>query len=143
MKMEPHDTSTAMLADGLIEMASDGPHLLGGRRRRDGRIVFPLPRGAESELYEPVTLDSTGKLWSFTIQRFRPKSPPYTGADDEATFEPFAVGYVELANQVIVESRIEVDNFARLKIGMPMRLELVQFHRADGTTVSSYAFRPV
>ena len=143
MKMEPHDASIALLADDLIEISNDGPHLLGGRRKRDGRMVFPLPRGAESELYEPVTLDSTGKLWSFTVQRFRPKSPPYTGADDEATFEPFAVGYVELANQVIVESRIEVDNFARLKIGMPMRLELVPFRRADGTTVTSYAFRPV
>jgi len=143
MKTEPHDASTAILADGLIEMSADGPHLLAGRRKRDGRMVFPLPRGAESELYEPVTLDNTGRLWSFTIQRFRPKSPPYVGADDEATFMPFAVGYVELANQVIVESRIEVDNFARLKIGMAMRLELVPFRRADGTTVSSYAFRPI
>jgi uncharacterized protein len=143
MKTEPRNASTAILAEGLIEMSADGPRLLGGRRKRDGRMVFPLPRGAESELYEPVALDNTGRLWSFTVQRFRPKSPPYTGADDEATFKPFAVGYVELANQVIVESRIEVDNFARLKIGMAMRLELVPFHRADGTTVSSYAFRPV
>src|SRR5580698_6121118 len=127
MKTEPHDASAAILADGLIEMSADGPHLLAGRRKRDGRMVFPLPRGAEAELYEPVRLDNTGRLWSFTVQRFRPKSPPYVGADDEATFKPFAVGYIELADQVIVESRIEVDNFARLKIGMPLRLELVPF----------------
>ena len=137
------DTSTAVLAENLFEASSDGPHLIGGRRKRDGRMVFPLPRGAEAELYEPVRLDRTGHLWSFTVQRFRPKSPPYVGADDETTFRPFAVGYVELANQVIVESRIEVDNFARLKIGMAMRLELVPFRRADGTTVQSFAFCPV
>jgi uncharacterized OB-fold protein len=132
----------AVLAENLFETSSDSPHLIGGRRKSDDRIVFPLPRGAESELYEPVRLDCTGRLWSFTIQRFRPKSPPYVGADDDSTFKPFALGYIELAKQVIVESRIEVDNFARLKIGMPMRLELVPFRRADGVTVSSYAFCP-
>jgi uncharacterized protein len=134
---------TAAVAENLFETSSDGPQLIGGRRKSDGRITFPLPRGVESELYEPIRLDSTGQLWSFTVQRFRPKSPPYVGADDDATFKPFALGYIELANQVIVESRIEVDNFARLKIGMAMRLELVPFRCADGATVTSYVFRPV
>jgi uncharacterized protein len=137
------DTPTAALAENLFESSSDGPHLIGGRRKSDGRMVFPLPRGAESDLYERVRLGNRGRLWSFTVQRFRPKSPPYVGADDEATFKPFALGYIELVNQVIVESRIEIDNFARLKIGMALRLELVPFRRADGATVLSYAFCPV
>jgi len=128
---------------GLFEIAADGPHLIGGKRKSDGRTVFPMPGGFEAQKYEAVKLSQEGKLWSFTVQRFRPKSPPYAGADDEKTFQPFALGYIELPGQVIVESRIEVDNFARLKIGMPMRLAIVPFARADGKAVSSYVFRPV
>jgi hypothetical protein len=48
---------------------------------------------------------------------------------------------VELAGQVIVESRIETDDFARLSVGMPMRLKLVQFRKAGGD-VLAYAFEP-
>ena len=77
------------------------------------------------------------------MQRFRPKTPSYMGADDEKTFKPFALGYVELPGEVIVETRIEVDNFQRLKIGIPMKLIIVDFPRLDGKPVSSYAFTPV
>jgi len=131
------------MAANLFEIAADGPHLIGGRRKSDGRVVFPMPSGAEGQKYDAVKLAAEGKLWSYTIQRFRPKSPPYMGADDEKTFQPFALGYIELPGQAIVESRIEVDTFARLKIGMPMRLAIVPFARADGKAVSSYVFRPV
>jgi uncharacterized OB-fold protein len=96
----------------------------------------------EAQKYEPVLLPQEGTLWSYTVQRFRPKSPPYAGADDEKSFRPFALGYVELPGHVIVETRIEIDTFARLKIGLPMRLAIVPFQRADGKTVSTYVFRP-
>jgi len=131
------------IADDLFETGADGPVLIGARRKDDRRILFPWPRGAEAGHYEKVSLAREGRLWSYTVQRFRPKSPPYAGADDEANFSPYAVGYVELESQVIVETRIEVDNLARLKIGMPMRLEIVPFAHADGRKVLSYAFRPI
>jgi uncharacterized OB-fold protein len=104
-------------------------------------MVFPKPQGSEGEGYDPVRLSPEGQLWSFTVQRFRPKSPPYAGADDESSFEPYALGYVELAGQVIVESRIETEDFASLSVGMPMRLKLVPFHKAGGD-VLAYAFEP-
>lgn len=131
----------APIAEGLFEVVDGAPHLIGGRRKSDGRMVFPLPAGPEGANYEPVRLASEGALWSFTIQRFRPKSPPYAGADDEASFKPYALGYVELPGQVIVEGRIETDDFAALKIGTPMRLRLVPFKKLDGE-VLSYAFAP-
>ena len=137
------DVAAPPMADNVFTVDADGPRLIGGRRKSDGRIVFPIPRGVEAQKYDSVKLSPEGKLWSFTVQRFRPKSPPYAGADDEKSFQPFAIGYVELPGQVIVETRIEVDNFARLKIGMPMRLAVVPFVRADGQTVSSYVFRPI
>jgi len=132
----------APIADGLFEVVEGVPHLIGGRRKSDGRMVFPLPVGPEGRNYETVRLSPDGRLWSFTVQRFRPKSPPYAGADDEKSFRPYALGYVELPGEVIVESRIETDDFAALKIGAPMRLKLVPFPKVGGD-VLAYAFEPV
>ncbi len=131
----------APIAEGLFEVVGGTPHLIGGRRKSDGRMAFPNPQGSEAENYEPVRLSPEGRLWSFTVQRFRPKSPPYAGAEDDRGFTPYALGYVELAGQVIVESRIETDDFAALSVGMPMRLKLVPFHKAGGD-VLAYAFEP-
>ena len=43
-----------------------------------------------------------GTLWTWTVQGFRPKSPPYEGPVE---FEPYPVGYVELPGEVKVETR--------------------------------------
>lgn len=130
------------IAENLIAAGSGGPHLVGGRRKMDGRVVFPLPAGSEGQNFEPIPLACEGTLWSFTVQRFRPKSPPYGGVDDERSFKPFALGYVELPGQVIVETRIATDDPSKLKIGMPMEFTLVEFPRASGDTVLTYAFAP-
>jgi uncharacterized protein len=108
------------LAPGLfVDDATEGAgvRLRGGRHRSSGRIVFPCP--ASSEAYEPVALAREGTLWSFTVQRFRPKSPPYAGPEE---FAPYAVGYVELPGEVIVESRLVDIAFDDLRIGLPLRL---------------------
>ena len=131
----------APIAEGLFEVMDGSPRLIGGRRKTDGRMVFPLPTGPEAANFDAVRLSPEGTLWSFTVQRFRPKSPPYAGADDETSFQPYALGYVELPGEVIVEGRIDTDDFAGLKIGAPMRLKLTPFRRADGE-VLSYAFEP-
>lgn len=130
------------IAANLFEETDTGVHLIGGRRKSDGKIVFPLPGGVEGSQYEPVRLASEGRLWSHTIQRFRPKSPPYAGADDERNFKPFALGYVELPDQVIVETRIDVDDPAKLKIGMKMQAGTQEFALQGGEPVVTYVFRP-
>lgn len=134
--------ATAPIADGIFEVAAGGPRLIGGRRKSDGRMVFPLPTGPEAANFDAVRLSAEGTLWSFTIQRFRPKSPPYAGGEDEKSFTPYALGYVELPGEVIVESRLETQDFAGLKVGQPMRLKLVPFRR-EGGDVLTYAFEPV
>jgi uncharacterized OB-fold protein len=131
----------APIADGLFEVMDGRPRLIGGRRKSDGRMVFPLPTGPEAANFDAVRLSPEGTLWSFTVQRFRPKSPPYAGADDDSGFRPYALGYVELPGEVIVESRLETEDFAALKVGQPMRLKLVPFRRAGGD-VLTYAFEP-
>ena len=128
------------LAEGLYREVDGVPHLLGGRRKSDGKYAFPLPQGAQGELYEPAELASEGTLWSYTVQRFRPKTP-YAGPGDDKNFQPYAVGYVELPGQIIVESHIRTDDFSSLKIGMPVRFTLIPFRQdPDGTQVMIYGF---
>jgi uncharacterized OB-fold protein len=119
----------------------DAPNLIGGRRRDTGKMVFPLPQGADGALYEPVQLRPDGHLWSFTVQRFAPPSPP--AAPSAERFAPFAVGYVELDGEVIVEGRLTVTDFSTLRIGQKMRVTTMPFARAaDGTDLITYAFAP-
>lgn len=91
------------------------PRLIGGRDRNTGRIVFPCPDVAT---HEPLPLSSEGRLWSYTVQRFRPKSPPYLGPE---AFAPWVVAYVELPGQVIVEARLNDIAFEDVKVGMAVR----------------------
>lgn len=116
-----------------------GPGLIGGRSRTDGRFVFPFPQGTAAAGYDRVNLGGQGRLWSWTVQRFRPKTPPYV--ETETTFAPFAVGYVQL-DQIIVETRIVSDDFSELKIGLDMELVIVPYARTpDDKIRTTYAFR--
>ena len=130
------------VAEGMFVEGDEGPRLVAGRRKADGEMRFPMPKGADAALYDLVELAPEGKLWSYTVQRFRPKTPPYIGADDEKTFKPFAVGYVEFAGQVIVEGRILVEDPATLKIGLPMKVAIENFPTSTRGEVATYAFRP-
>ena len=82
-------------------------------------------------------LPRVGRLWSWTVQRFRPKSPPYAGPE---VFEPYAVGYVQLGDTIIVEGRLTGISFDALRIDLPMRLVTESFDLATGENRMTYAF---
>ena len=135
--------ATRMIAPDLVDDTAHGPRLVGGRNLADGSFVFPCPTGGEAARYRRVRLRPDGKLWSWTVQRFRPKSPPYAGPEKEGDFLPYMIGYVELEGEVIVESRLVGMASADPVIGMPLVLTLIPFRRdEDGVDVMTYAFRP-
>lgn len=135
------------VADGLFTWAAGEPRLIGGRCAECGQIKFPAGAGCERCGGTEVTdtlLPERGTLWTFTTQNFRPPSPPYDGSDTAETFRPFAVGYVDLGGEVMVEARLTEPDPARLTIGQQMRLVIVPYTtRADGTEVMTFAFAPV
>jgi uncharacterized OB-fold protein len=137
-------TQQVPLAEDLFTWPAEQPSLIGGRSS-DGRIIFPYRRhrivGGVREELERVELPRRGTLWTFTTQRFRPPSPPYTGPE---VFEPFAVGYVELPGALRVEARLTEADPAKLAIGQEMELRIVPFCTdEEGNQTMIYAFAPV
>ena len=131
-----------MPVDDLIAGTPDAPQLIGSECRACGVVAFPAQSSCAACTSSDVTerrLARRGTLWTWTIQCFPPKSPPYAGDPD--AFEPYGVGYVELAGEVRVEGRLTEADPERLRIGMPM--ELVLMPAAGGNGAVTYAFRPV
>ena len=91
------------------------PRLRGSRCDHCGTVAFPASvscqRCGGSDTTE-IPLSGTGTVWTATIQRFPPKSPPYVPPADG--FRPFAVGYVELPEGVKVEALLDGDSPAEL-----------------------------
>ena len=134
------------VAEGLFTWPSDEPRLIGAQCADCGLVSFPAGSACQRCGGTDATdklLSDRGTLWTFTTQDFRPPSPPYDGADTAATFQSYALGYVELPGEVMVEARLTEPDPARLAIGQPMRLAIVPYSvSADGTQVMTFAFAP-
>ena len=122
------------IAEGVFTKEQP-PRLIGGRARVGGRVVFPCPPGDD---YEPVPLARHGRLWSWTVQRFRPKSPPYAGPEN---FTPWIVAYVELEGEVIVEARLINVAPEDVRIGMALELRATPLdpHNPDAPMIPAFA----
>jgi uncharacterized OB-fold protein len=110
-----------------LEISRGEPRLIGGRCPNCGRVLFPYRErcpSCASQGVESFPLPEQGTLWSYTVQGFRPPSPPFAD-DGSEEFEPFGVGYVELPGALRVESRLLAD-LNELRIGMPLRLVPLQ-----------------
>ena len=134
------------VATGIFTFPSDDPQLIGSRCTACGIVTFPAqascPRCASTEMAEHL-LARRGRLWAWTTQDFPPPSPPYTGPTGR-DFVPFGVGYVELPDEVKVETRLTETDPEVLTAGMEMELVLVPFRTDDdGNEVVTFAFRPV
>jgi uncharacterized OB-fold protein len=124
------EASPVRLVDGVARIVA-------GVCGECGTVMFPLrercPSCAAANVGESL-LPERGALWTWTIQGFEPKSPPYV---PDGEFVPFAVGYVEFPGNLRVEGRLTESDPVKLRIGMPMR---VVTH--DHAGIASYAFAP-
>ena len=150
-------TEQIPVAEGVFTWPADEPQLIGSHFPESGVTTFPqstsCPKTA-SRVVEQVLLPRRGTLWSWTIQGFLPKNPPYAGRETQKEFVPYGVGYVQLGGadgvggcdpgSVIVETRLTENDPAKLEIGMEMELVVVPFTTDDqGRDVVTYAFAPV
>ncbi len=134
------------IAEGIFTWPSEEPQLIGSRCSACGMVTFPAQdscaRCASTEMEERL-LPRQGRLWAWTTQDFPPPSPPYLGATGKA-FVPFGIGYVELTDEVKVETRLTEADPDKLVQGADMELVVVPFRTDDdGNEVVTFAFRPV
>jgi uncharacterized OB-fold protein len=135
-------SETISLHGGVVAGTAEAPELVGSRCRRCGVVAFPRQASCAactSSDVEERRLARRGTLWTWTVQCFAPKSPPYAGSAED--FEPYGVGYIELPGEVRVEARLTESDPERLRIGMPMEVVLVPAPGGDGAL--TYAFSPV
>jgi uncharacterized protein len=132
------------VGEGLFTWPDDDPQLIGSRCDTCGVVAFPAQDSCPRCTGTSVTrhlLARRGRLWTWTVQGFRPKSPPYEGPID---FEPYPVGYVELPGEVKVETLLVDVSPEQLQIGMEMELTIVPFpSSATDDPLVTFAFRPV
>lgn len=143
---EPIRANLSPIADHLFTVGLESVRLIGSRCRQCTVMTFPVqascPRCGQPET-ERAEYDPVGTLWTFTTQEFPPKSPPYAAGLAE-DFRPYAVGYVEFSGQGVVEGRIECDDPAALRIGMPMETILRPFGGSESAEAQwIYCFRPL
>jgi uncharacterized protein len=131
------------VAEGLFTWPDDEPRLIGSRCTTCGVVSFPEQDSCSActgTSVERHLLSRTGTLWTWTVQGFRPKSPPYEGPID---FEPYPVGYVELPGEVKVESLLVGAPPEQLRIGMEMELVIVPFASSGSDEpLVTFAFQP-
>ncbi|WP_174183767.1 Zn-ribbon domain-containing OB-fold protein [Nocardia barduliensis] len=123
------------IATGLFTWPDERPRLIASRRGADVPPEFPAVPGDDQ-----VLLSRSGTLYTWTTQQFPPPSPPYRGPEE---FEPFAVGYVEFPEGILVEGRLTTTDIEQLWIGRTMHVVTVPFRTdEDGNTVVTFAFAP-
>ncbi len=134
------------IAEGLFTWPADQPALLGSRCRDCGIANFPASTSCMACSGEDVAVEelpTRGTLWTYTVQRFMPKTP-YNSGESAESFQPYGVGYLELPGGVRVEGRLTENDPEKLRIGMEMDVIFEPFRvEENGDEVISFFFRPV
>ena len=134
--------------EGWFTWPSDKPQLIGTKCKSCGDYFFPPalicrnPYCDDKTQLEPVQLSRKGKLWSYTINYYKPPMP-YRSPDP---FVPYGIACIELAEEkMIVQGLIASDcDFETLKVGMEMELVVEKLYRDDkGNDVMVWKFKPV
>ena len=89
-----------------------------------------------------LLLPRRGTVVAWTTQGFLPH-PGFAGGQTPETFEPFAMGLVQLGDVVKVEGRLTESDPSKLSFGMDVELTMIPFFvDEDGAEVITYAFDP-
>ncbi len=131
--------------EGWFTTDDDHPQLLGSRCRACGARFFPKaaacrnPECGRGEL-EEAALSRTGRVWSFTDNRYQPP-PPYVAPDP---FETYAIAAVELADErmVVLGQLAPGADADSLSLGAEMELTLGTLYEDDDHEYLVWKWRP-
>jgi uncharacterized OB-fold protein len=139
------DKTRVPVIEGWFTMDDDRPQLLGSRCSSCGARFFPKTAACRSPecghgALEDVPLSRTGRVWSFTDNRY-PPPPPYVAPDP---FEPYAIAAVELADErMVVLGQLEPGvDVTTLGVGAEMELTLGTLYEDDEHEYLVWKWRP-
>ena len=122
----------------------DQVRLVGTRCRSCGETFFGKRYACEncqSQEVEDIALSRRGKLYSYTVQRYRPPGD-YKGPDDP--YIPFVVGLVELPEGLRIIAPVSDCDVDRIQVGTEVELVVETLYQDEsGNDVMAYKFRPV
>lgn len=119
----------------LITTVDGIDHLAGSVCTACGNHAFPVSSACSrcgQAAMEPVALPRRGRVWTWTVQRHQPKLPYRT----EGSYEPFALGYVDLG-PLKVESPLGGKPCDAWRIGDEVELSV-----AEDAGLTRFTFRP-
>ncbi|MGA9490180.1 MAG: OB-fold domain-containing protein [Mycobacterium sp.] len=139
---------TTLITEGLFRVDGDRAVLFASRRRSSGVVKFPAERpelfDGDPEIQddiEAIELSAEGTLYTYTTQEFPPPLP-YKGIRDPKTFKPYVVGFVELAEGVLIETLIVDTTADQLTIGQRLVSTTTTLETEDGRSLVTFGFRP-
>ena len=134
---EPKTAKKIPFKENILEEQEGKPRMLGTHCRKCGKVSFPFRQicvFCHSREVQKAYLNPRGKLHTFTICRVPvPNMTP-----------PYAVGFIDLPEGLMIFAQLAHWNEKELKIGMEM--ELVQEklkNDKEGNEIYTYKFRPV
>ena len=113
----------------LFDWPDKSPALKASRCRQCGAAAFPVNASCMACGGDDVSIErlpERGTLWTWTIQRFMPKSP-FSSSETAETFKPFGIGYVEFPGAMRIEARLTQNDPAKLAIGAQVALTFYAF----------------
>jgi hypothetical protein len=123
--------------------AADGAALVGSRCTGCGSHYFPRSLSCrnpacEDKSVEEVLLGRRGRLYSYTVQSYRP--PALFGMEP---FEPYAIGLVDLPEGLRVMGMLTGCELDEIRIEMPVELTVEPLYTDDsGREVLTYKYVP-
>ncbi len=136
-------TQQVPVAQDLFRDADDGAALVGTRCTGCGTHYFPKSLSCrnpacEAKAVEEVLLGRRGRLYSYTVQAYRP--PALFRGEPWA---PYAIGLVELPEGLRVMGMLTCIAQDDLRIDLPAELVVEPLYRDDaGRDVLTYKYAP-
>lgn len=131
------------VVEGLFQSDDSGAALVGSQCSGCGTTYFPAgarcrnPTCPDKSL-QPLLLGRTGRLYSYTIQTYRP--PPLFRMDP---WQPYAIGLVEVPEGLRIMSMLSQIEPEHLEIGLDLELVVeLLYHDEAGRDVLTYKYAP-
>jgi uncharacterized OB-fold protein len=132
--------------EGLFTLpsAEDKGHLIGAKCRSCGEVFFgrlSSCRYCQGADMDEIKLSDRGKLYNYTVLRYKPPAP-WKGVAEP--YQPFAAGFVELPEGVRVLSVLTDCDVNKLRSNMDVEVVIRKYYEdEEGNDVYTYMFRPV